>query len=164
VTIKAIAEAPGSGLQTSRVSEFKYEIKVNSTSTPTPTPAAPPASGYKMVIKLQIGKLNYTRNDITAYFDVEPYIDPSSSRTMVPIRFIAEALGANVEWDNPTQTDTITMNGRSTTVTVGRPLPNNMGTAVLRSDRLFVPIRYVSEELGAIVGWDATTQTVTISM
>lgn len=31
-----------------------------------------------------------------------------NSRTMLPIRFVAEALGANVSWDDTTQTVTIT--------------------------------------------------------
>ncbi|MCG6197985.1 copper amine oxidase N-terminal domain-containing protein, partial [Anoxybacillus sp. LAT_38] len=38
-------------------------------------------------------------DDVSVQFpDAKPYIDPSTSRTMIPIRFISEKLGASVEW------------------------------------------------------------------
>jgi len=43
--------------------------------------------------------------------DAEPFID-ENSRTQVPIRFVGEALGANVSWDGNTKKVTITLNGK----------------------------------------------------
>ena len=115
-------------------------------------------------IDLSIDNRIYTRNGIPAEFDVAPYLDPKANRTMVPIRFIAEAFGANVNWVDSEQTDYIYLNSSTPLkIVVGQPLPNDMGTAELVQDRLFVPVRYVSEQLGAQVNWDATTRTVTIS-
>lgn len=46
-------------------------------------------------IIMTIGSKNYTVNGTPATMDVEPYIN-SDSRTMVPLRFLAEALGCKV--------------------------------------------------------------------
>jgi len=61
----------------------------------------------KKVIKLQIGnKIAYVDgNELT--LDVPPQI--INGRTMVPVRFISEGLGAEVGWDGATKTVTITM-------------------------------------------------------
>ncbi|MDR1558703.1 MAG: chitobiase/beta-hexosaminidase C-terminal domain-containing protein [Clostridiales bacterium] len=118
---------------------------------------------YSMTITLQIGNKAYTRNGEIMYFDVAPYIEPSSNRTMVPIRFIAEALGATVSWDNATSTDYISLYDKTLSIVLNKQLPGGMGSAMLINDRLFVPIRYVSEQLGATVDWDQNTRTVFIT-
>ena len=148
-TIKAIAVSRD--LPDSDIATFTYTLK-QSDLTP-----------YSMTISLQIGSKTYTKNGETAYFDVAPYIEPSSNRTMVPIRFIAEALGATVYWDNPTSTDYITLYDKTLSIVLNKQLPNNMGSSMLINDRLFVPIRYVSEQLGAKVDWDGATRTVIIT-
>ena len=115
-----------------------------------------------MTIVLTIDHRIYTKNGVPAEFDVAPYIEPISSRTMVPIRFIAEAFGASVVWVDEIKTEYIYLDGRQLSIVVNQPLPNNMGTAVIVRDRLFVPLRYVSEQLGASVEWDAYNRVVTI--
>ena len=60
------------------------------------------------------------------------------------------------------KTDFIYLDGKSLSIVLNQPLPDNMGNAVIVKDRLFVPVRYVSEQLGAKVDWNAATRTVTI--
>ena len=128
---------------------------------PTPTPTIVP---QPITVVLTIGEKTYTRNGIPSDFDVPPYIEPSTNRTMVPIRFIAEAFGAYVVWDDDIKTDFIYLNNNTPlSIVVNQPLPNDMGTAVIVKDRLFVPVRYVSEQLGAKVDWNAAARTVTIT-
>jgi hypothetical protein len=47
-------------------------------------------------------------------------------------------------------------------LTIGEPLPNDMGTPVLTNNSTFVLVRYIAEALGARVEWDAINQDVII--
>ncbi|MGC9001012.1 copper amine oxidase N-terminal domain-containing protein, partial [Caldisericum sp.] len=65
-------------------------------------------------IELWIGKNTATVNGITKPIDstnskVVPEI--INGRTMLPLRFVAENLGADVQWDGTTKTITITYQG-----------------------------------------------------
>lgn len=99
--------------------------------------------------------------------DVDPYIE--DSRTLVPIRFIAEALGYNVDWENATRTviiddgeNVITMQiGNKTTKLNGKTYELDTEPAI-RSDRTYVPVRYVAESLGKYIDWDSDNYTVVI--
>ena len=53
-------------------------------------------------IKLEIGSEKATVNDETKILDVPVFTE--QGRTFLPIRFVAEALGANVNWDAATKT------------------------------------------------------------
>ena len=101
--------------------------------------------------------------------DAKPFID-ENGRTLIPVRFVTEDLGANVEWNAESREVYITKDGVSIMIRIGeeRILANGstkvMDTkAIIRYDRTYVPIRYVAEELGATVGWDAGTRTVIIT-
>gem|GEM_PF-2713136 len=59
-------------------------------------------------IVLRIGSQFYKVKGKTKIMDAAPFIDPRYSRTMVPLRFIAEALGLNVGWDKNTRMVTVT--------------------------------------------------------
>ncbi|MCL1863583.1 MAG: copper amine oxidase N-terminal domain-containing protein [Defluviitaleaceae bacterium] len=81
---------------------------------------------------------------------------------MIPLRAIAEGLGADVDWNEATRTVSITRNGQTAFVTIDMPLPDGMGVAVIEGGRTFVPARYVSEILGAQVRWDDASRAVYI--
>lgn len=51
-------------------------------------------NGTKVV--LEVGKTTYTVNDNEKTMDVAPELDSAAGRTLVPVRFVAEALGYNV--------------------------------------------------------------------
>ena len=102
--------------------------------------------------------------------DAEPFID-ENSRTQVPIRFVGEALGADVSWDGNTKKVTITLNGKKVVLQIGNKnyevngQQKQMDTvALLKESRTFVPVRFVSEALGATVKWNANIRTVYIDM
>ncbi len=57
-------------------------------------------------IFLAIGNTGALVNDSLVTLTVAPYI--SSGRTLVPVRFVSESLGADVKWDSTTKTVTIT--------------------------------------------------------
>jgi len=100
--------------------------------------------------------------------DAQPFID-ENGRTQVPVRFVSEALGANVDWNGDTKKVTVTLNSRKVVLTIGLKTYeiNNqtyqMDTvALLKESRTFVPIRFVSEALGATVTWDQNARSVYI--
>ncbi|AVX40812.1 Copper amine oxidase N-terminal domain-containing protein (plasmid) [Carboxydocella thermautotrophica] len=61
-----------------------------------------------IIIKLVIGQKKAYINDIEISLDVEPQI--IKGRTLVPLRFISEALNCQVQWDERTRTVTINSN------------------------------------------------------
>lgn len=116
-----------------------------------------------VTLRFVIGSTTFTNNGVSHTIEAAPFIT-EEARTMVPVRFVAEAMGANVEWDGATQTVNITLDGREVSVVVDRPLPGGMGTPTIVEDRTFVPVRFVAENLGAEVDWDGAAQAVIITI
>ena len=106
--------------------------------------------------------------DRVEFPDEHPFID-DNGRTQVPVRFISEALGAEVEWNGSTKTVTISQGSKKIEIVIGKKdytingKKSSMDTeALLKGDRTFVPVRFVSEGLGAKVDWDPDVRTVYI--
>jgi len=115
------------------------------------------------VIRFEVGNTMYTVGNASVVNDVAPFLCPVYERTMLPIRAVAYALGAQIHWHEPTRTVTIIRGGALLSLTIDVPLPNSMGTPIIKNDRTFVPARYVSEFLGAEVDWDEVTQAIYIT-
>lgn len=93
-----------------------------------------------------------------------------SNRTFVPVRFVSEALGAQVEWDEGTQEVKMTKGQKKVSVKVGSPMVNiddrtfNFEVApILHDSRTFVPLRVISEAFGAQVEWRSAEKLVQIN-
>jgi hypothetical protein len=67
------------------------------------------ATGNGRNISLHIGSTQAVINGQTQYVDVAPFL--VGSRTLVPLRFVAQALGAAVDWNQSSSTVTITGGG-----------------------------------------------------
>lgn len=105
---------------------------------------------------------------------IDAYI--SNDITMVPMRAIFEALGAEVQWDDETRTVT----AKKDDITIKLVIDSDIITvidgtgntdeiqvespAVIVDDNTVVPVRAVSESLGCDVGWEEATRTVDINM
>lgn len=111
-------------------------------------------------------------NKLISFPDAQPYVN-RDDRTMVPVRFVTEALGCKVEWEESRELVTITkapyrillrIGENSAIVNDGKSdVKKTFDTkAVLQNDRTFVPLRFVSETLGAGVAWDEVNNTVII--
>ena len=70
---------------------------------------------YNNAITLRIWNSIYLKGSKIAHMDkgVFPFIDPRYSRSLVPIRFVAEGLGYKVDWDNKNRIVTITGNSKT---------------------------------------------------
>ena len=118
-----------------------------------------------------IGKTSYTNNGTEVTMDAAPYI--AKNRTMVPIRYIANACGVtdeNITWNQATRTATIsgpnnvvTIKMGSNTITTSNGVITMDTVAVNTGNRIYVPARFIANALGATVTWDAATQTVGIT-
>jgi len=102
--------------------------------------------------------------------DQKPFVDNRAGRTFVPLRFVSEALGCQVDWDNKTQTAIVEREGTYIEMKIGsaRPVVNGEtktldAPARVVNQRTMVPLRFVSEALGEYVDWDGKTRTVYIS-
>lgn len=100
--------------------------------------------------------------------DVPPVI--RDGRTMLPARFVIEALGGTVAWDADAQKVTIEKDGRRIIIVIGAEFAEVDGKAValdspafLENGRTYLPLRFIAENLGADVAWDAESRTVTIT-
>lgn len=100
--------------------------------------------------------------------DVAPII--RNDRTMLPIRFVAEALGATVEWNDSLNAVTITKGDLTMEIFIGSPFAQVNGEPValdapafIENSRTYLPLRFIAENLGATVTWNQETQQVTIT-
>ncbi len=100
--------------------------------------------------------------------DVAPII--VNDRTLLPVRFISENLGAAVDWNAEQSKATISKDGTeivlyidSTTAYINGKAVTLDSPAIIRSDRTYTPVRFIAEALGAKVDWDATTSQAIIT-
>jgi len=102
------------------------------------------------------------------HFDTPPMM--MGGRVMVPMRGMFEHMGARVRWDSRTQMVTGTKNGREVKLTVGKPEAMVDGRAVrletppqMHQNRVYVPLRFIGESLGADVSWNQEAHQVQIA-
>ena len=100
-------------------------------------------------------------------FDVPPQM--AYGRVLVPLRGVFERLGASVVWNDQTQTVLAQRGATSVSLVIGQNQAMINGQAVpvdvppmVVGGRTMVPLRFVSQALGATVNWDANTSTVAI--
>lgn len=104
---------------------------------------------------------------VTLSFSVPSRVDRGT--TLVPLRGIFEALGASVVWDGATQTVNASKSdtqiqlkiGSTTAYCNGQPVTLSVPGKVIEGSTL-VPLRFVSEALGATVNWQGATETISI--
>ncbi len=77
------------------------------------------ATGRGRTVSLRIGSTQATVDGQPTTLDVAPFV--VGARTLVPLRFVAQSLGASVDWNDGTSTVTI-VGGRG-----ARPIPPGQG-------------------------------------
>lgn len=91
-------------------------------------------------------------------------------RTMVPVRRLAELIGAEVSYDGTTRQVTMKRAGNTIQMTIGQRIARKNGTAFemdvapyIENGRTYVPIRYIAEFFGQSVVWRAERRQVDIN-
>ncbi len=127
----------------------------------------------RTIIKLQIGNKTIYINNNLKEIDVSPII--KEGRTLIPIRWVAEPLGAEVGWDGDKRKVTVTLKNTKIELWIGKNIAkvNNIDTPIdpdnpkvvpmIINGRTMLPVRFVAENLGCKVDWEPNTKTVTIT-
>ena len=118
-------------------------------------------------IKVVIGQKTAYLDGRAVSLDVAPLI--TNDRTMVPVRFIGEAFGASFAWDEATRKVTYLSGAEKIELYIGQKAAYINGNKItmdtaplIMSGRTMVPLRFISEQLHALVEWEGQTQTVMI--
>jgi sugar lactone lactonase YvrE len=149
-------------------------VKVSVTIEEGPPPE--PEQPKLITILLQIDNPKATINGKEQWIDQNNHkITPVilTGRTFVPIRFISEAFGAEVEWDGPTRTIRIYLPGKEIRITL--QINNTTGrvnNGIIKLDappqivsgRTIVPLRFIAEAFGAQVNWDGRIRQIKIDL
>lgn len=120
------------------------------------------------LIKMKINDVNYSINGEGKKMDAKPFI--KNDRTLVPLRFIVEAIGGEVNWDNDNRLVTVNSKGKtielpidSKTIKIDGKDVNIDQAAIIKGDRTFVPIRFIAENLDMVVNYINDTREIEIS-
>jgi len=125
------------------------------------------------IMILQVGKAMFTVNGASKTLDSPPVI--KNGRTLVPIRAIIEALGGTVGWDGTARKAMVTLGKKTIALWIGKSVATVNGVSTLIDStnakvvpeiingRTMLPLRFVTESLGATVAWEQSTQTITIT-
>ena len=140
------------------------ELAFDNLTLQTAAPAAP-ASNAEIVLTL--GRKSAVVDGAAVKLDVAPLA--LNGVTYLPFRFVADAMGGQVGWDQTAKRVTALRGaklldmwlGRSDLVLNGERKPVT-AAPIVRGGRTLVPLRLVSEQLGLDVAWDGKTKTITI--
>jgi hypothetical protein len=131
----------------------------------TPALAAGDYYSYFKSVELIVGEKQATVNGKPATLDQAAFI--TQGRTLVPLRFISESLGAKVSWDGIERQAIIELADSTVVVTAGAKTAYVDGEietldvpAIITGGRTFVPLRFISESLGAHVEYGAELKAV----
>jgi len=125
------------------------------------------------IIKLSIGSKQYHVNGLLRTMDTAPMI--REGRTLLPIRFIAEPLGAALGWDTAQQKAIVAMGTKEVELWIGQnrarvngvyqyidSYNHNVVPIIFPPGRTMLPLRFIAETLGCQVDWNEITREVTV--
>lgn len=118
-------------------------------------------------VVLVIGSEKMTVNGKDVVIKPAPTI--ISGKTLVPLRAVADAFGASVNWDAASKTATIVLREKTIKITLDKDTaiingePKAIGSkAINLGGRVMVPFRFIAEALGAKVDYNAETKSITL--
>jgi hypothetical protein len=157
----------GAILQETVSGQTNQSPSTGSTNQSPSTGSAPVTTPGEQLAIFTIGQTSFFLDGQSYNTDAAPFI--SNGRTLVPVRYLADALGATTNWDGATQKVTInkgsatielTINGM--TITTNGKASQMEAAPLLVNGRTYLPARDIAEALGYTVEWDAASQTVNI--
>lgn len=170
----AIEDVKVDGISVGAVSTYTFtNVIIDHTITATfKKESYPVPSTMIYAVVLHINDFNFTVNGAQKKLDSPPVIN--NGRTLVPIRAIIEAFGGSVEWIPSEQKITISLDNNIIEMWIGKSQANinkvskwidsadHNVTPKIIDGRAMVPIRFVSESLGAEVYWSSQDKAIAI--
>ena len=133
-------------------------------------PSGGPGGKAKTIV-LTIGKPTMIVNGKSVEIEKGKNTGPIiiKGRTMLPIRSLIETLGGTIDWNSKEQKITLKLEEISIELWIGKNTARVSGheitidqPPVIVGGRTMVPLRFVSENLGCSIIWDAKAKTITI--
>jgi len=146
-------------------------MDVSKTVTATYAPLPHPVSRHTMVLTIDIKTMTVDGARVTLDAPAALLED----RTLVPLRALVEHLGGTISWNAKTRQVILKTRGATMILTIGKSTAlvngkllaidpkNSKVVPILSSGRTMLPLRFVAENLGLQVGWDAKTRTITVN-
>ncbi|MEQ8174515.1 MAG: stalk domain-containing protein [Syntrophomonadaceae bacterium] len=125
-------------------------------------------------IDFTLGQRTYQVNGQALPLETAPV--SLEGRTMLPVKYLAEPLKANLAWDALEQKVSISLNGKVIELFIGKNTalvngqeviiePGNPAVVpvVSAEGRTLMPIGFISQNLGCQIEWNSATQTASLS-
>ena len=121
------------------------------------------SAGGQLTLDFFIGQGTYKINGAASAMDVSPII--YENRTLLPIRFVTAAIGANIEWFDSEKKVLINQGSTSIELWIGKNQAKINGQSVpidpdnaavmplIINGRTMMPLRFIAENLGCEVEW-----------
>lgn len=133
-----------------------------------------PATGPSVNLRFVIDTKSFEWNGVSQQMDVAPII--RESRTLLPIRYVADPLGAQVNW-NPIEgkvtiksssktielwinNNTAKVNGTNVRIDAAN---GNVTPVIIPPGRTMLPLRFIADNLDCNVIWNKTDRSITVS-
>lgn len=123
--------------------------------------------GPEVILRFYIGKAVYFLDDKKINMDVAPII--KEGRTALPVRYVAESLGADVSWNPEARKITVTLGNQILEMVLDNNTAHVNGQEKIidvppfvENGRTLVPLRFLSETFGCFVNWDPDLECATI--
>jgi len=123
----------------------------------------------KPTIVLTVGKTQATVDGKNVKLPGAPFVQKGTNTNYLPLRFVADTLGAQVVWNNASKRVTVLRGDKMLELWVGKESMTVNGARqtssvapIVIKGSVYVPVRVISEQLGHTVDWASKTKTITI--
>jgi len=120
-------------------------------------------------IVMTVGKTDATVDGKKVKLPGAPFVQKGTNTNYLPLRFVADNLGAQVVWNNGAKRVTVLRGDKMLELWVGKDSMTVNGerqslsvAPIVIKGSVYVPVRLISEQLGQIVDWESKTKTITI--
>ena len=134
----------------------------------------------KVIIRMKVNSILISVNEEQKTLEAAPYLDKTANRVFAPVRIVVESVEGSVQWETKEQKVTIHQGDSELILYVDEPYAYLNGKKILIdpvneydklhpvvptivNGRVFLPLRFIGENLGFSVEWKGDTQEITLT-